>query len=182
METKILFLYHEGMEELEAVAPIDLMRRASLEVTIVAPPHSNSKQVTGRNGMTLLADALWDEIQTESYTVVVIPGGPGVQELLKNEDLIQFLQRSEERRLTAAICAAPLLLDKAGLLCGRDYTAHHSTKMALPKALAEPVISDGPILTSRGAGTAIHFGLELVRRLCGDETRDRIANDIAWPD
>lgn len=161
----VLVILPEGFEEIEAITPIDLLRRAGAEVTIAAlgtTPH-----VTGRCNITMHADTTLAEAGSKTYDMLFLPGGPGVLNLrgdMRVRELVQ--QQATAGRWLAAICAAPTVLYDAGLLEGRRYTAHFSVAKQLPTALAEErVVVDDKIITSRGAGTALDFGLVLVERL-----------------
>jgi 4-methyl-5(b-hydroxyethyl)-thiazole monophosphate biosynthesis len=169
-------LFH-GFEEIEATCPIDLLRRAEVEVVIAACDHQ--LDICGRSGIVMRADQLLSETKIEHFDFLLIPGGPGVFELRKNEEFISLIQQfSSLSRPIGAICAAPLLLKDAGLLKTAQYTAHGSTQEELPELLDQDVIKDGNLITSRGAGTAIEFGLSLVEHLCGKEKAQEIRQSI----
>jgi len=163
---KVLFLLAEGFEELEAIAPLDLLRRAGIEVTVAAL--SPGIHVTGRCGLTVHADTLLDAVAEHTlFDALVLPGGPGVKHLRADPRVRStVLAHHAGGRWIAAICAAPTVLLDAGLLSGRRYTAHPSVALELPERLGEErVVIDGRILTSRGAGTALDFGFALVEQL-----------------
>jgi protein deglycase len=164
-----LIVLPQGFEEVEAVTPIDVLRRAGVSVTIASL--DTRLEVTGRNGIALLADAPLDVSFTRSYDMLILPGGPGVKHL-RADPRIATLARAHAARgaWVAAICAAPTVLLDAGLLAGRRYTAHFSVAGELSGIIeSERVVVDAPIITSRGAGTALDFGLELVARLVSPE-------------
>ncbi|MGF1450015.1 MAG: DJ-1 family glyoxalase III [Opitutales bacterium] len=185
----------EGFEELEAVAPIDLLRRAEVEVTVAvleAP-----LEVTGRSGITVRADAIFDAEAALASSCLILPGGPGTATLRAHEGLLEVVrQRHAGRKLTAAICAAPSVLDAAGVLKDHQFTAHFTVAHQLSGTLVqfasaeadEPnetdcidVVDDGPVLTSRGAGTATEFALALIGRLRGNDIARRVAESICAP-
>ena len=181
----VLAILPEGFEELEAIAPIDLLRRAGCLVTLAAL--GPNRRVSGRNQLVLEADTLLADLLTgKSFSTVstwdclLLPGGPGVQHLRASFAVRELVARHyAEGKLLAAICAAPAVLHDAGLLAGRRYTAHPSVANELPAILAdERVVRDGQLLTSRGAGTAIDFGLALVAALVGPEKSDEIKSSI----
>jgi 4-methyl-5(b-hydroxyethyl)-thiazole monophosphate biosynthesis len=159
----------EGFEEVEAVTPIDLLRRAGAEVILAALPEGI--HVTGRSGITLHADTGLTHVETREFDAVFLPGGPGVKHLRADPRIRALVQRhAAAGKWIAAICAAPTVLHDAGLLQGRRYTAHFSVANELPAILAnERVVTDGNVLTSRGAGTALDFGLALVSVLVSPE-------------
>jgi protein deglycase len=172
-----LVILGDGFEEIEAITPIDLLRRAGVEVTTASA--APSIHVTGRSGITLHTDTVLDPIPGLA-DVLVLPGGPGVKALRADPRVAGIVRaHAAAARPIAAICAAPLLLADAGLLDGRRFTSHASTAGDLPTRLAEErVVVDGPILTSRGAGTSLEFGLALVALLCGEAKRAEIAASI----
>lgn len=178
MSIRVLCLLAPGFEEIETVTPIDLLRRAGAEVTVASI--TDERLVKGRSQIALQADTTLGETQGEAYHLLLIPGGPGVMPL-RADGRPAALAKSyvEHGKPVAAICAAPLVLKDAGLLDTRRHTAHQSVAAELPNAeLNERVIEDGLIITSRGAGTAIDFGLAVVRRLFGDEKAAEIATSI----
>lgn len=176
----VLVILHPGVEELEAVAPIDLLRRAEVAVTTAAP--GTSRLVTGKNGIGLQADTLVDHLSDERYDGIVIPGGPGIRKLRSNRQVQACVrQHWEAGKWVAAICAGPLVLLDAGILTDQAFTSHASTAEELTGRLADRrVVEDGRLITSQGAGTATDFGLTLVERLVDAETRKSVADSIAW--
>lgn len=178
MGKSALFVFTDGLEELEAVAPLDILRRSGVDCTVAS--QTGRLEVTGRNGITLKTDCHFDEVSDRSFDLVVLPGGPGVQALRDNPALIEVLkkQNSADKPL-AAICAAPTVLHDAGLLEGRSYTAHFTVADELPKIIENSaVVVDGNIITSRGAGTAVEFGLTLAEILTGGESSREVAESI----
>jgi len=192
---KVLAILTDGFEEIEAVAPIDLLRRAGVEVTLaVLTPRETGERgtesltITGRCGMGLQAECTLAAALAGNkggYDCVLLPGGPGVKTLRESAVVLDLVrQQHASGRLVAAICAAPLVLLDAGVLGGRRYTAHGSVVDELPEILPnEAVVVDensagGPVITSRGAGTALEFGLVLVERLAGRTRAEQVAREI----
>ncbi len=173
-----LVLLADGFEEIEAIAPVDLLRRAGIEVTLASlaeQPH-----VTGRCGITMHADTALSQVGERLFDLLFLPGGPGVKNL-RADPRVDAAVRSHAAagKWLAAICAAPTVLNAAGLLDGRRYTAHFSVAGELPEILADQrVVTDGNILTSRGAGTALDFGLLLVEKLVSADKAREIARSI----
>ena len=168
-----------GFEEIETVTPVDVLRRAGHDVTLAAL--GPRRAVAGRSGITLEADTLLTSIAPEAiYTLLLLPGGPGVKHLRASPEIRDIIGRhTMADRWIAAICAAPLVLHDAGLLSGRRYTAHPSTATELTAIdAATRVVVDGRIITSRGAGTALDFALKLVELLGDEATAKKIATDI----
>jgi 4-methyl-5(b-hydroxyethyl)-thiazole monophosphate biosynthesis len=175
---KVLVILAEGFEEIEAVTPIDLLRRSGVEVTVagLAP----GIHVTGRSGITLHADTPLAAVETADFDAVLLPGGPGVKLLRADPRVAAIVRRhADAGRWIAAICAAPLVLHDAGLLAGRRYTAHPSAAGELIAILAdERVVEDGRLITSRGAGTSADFGLHLAGCLTAPEKAAEVARSI----
>ena len=176
----ILFLLHPGFEELEAVGPIDILRRSGLEVVLAST--SDQLNLEGRNGIVLTADTLLSDIENPlSFEAIVVPGGPGVMELRKTPKIAELLKQfADSGKPTAAICAAPLLLKDAGLLTSdTQIAAHFTCQKEIPNLDANsPFVEDGKIYTSRGAGDAIAFGLALAARFAGRDKAIEVAESI----
>ena len=175
MTRRVLCLLMDGFEEIEVITPVDVLRRAGTEVVMAAL--GDGIQVTGRSGIKLQADALLSSLDTSTFDLLLIPGGPAVKALRADGRAAALAQSFDGAgKFVAAICAAPLVLHDAGLLAGRRHTAHDSTYDEL--AFAEPdeeVVMDGRLITSRGAGTALPFGLALVALLHGKDEADKVA-------
>jgi 4-methyl-5(b-hydroxyethyl)-thiazole monophosphate biosynthesis len=179
--SSVLAILAAGFEEIEAITPIDLLRRAGVEVVTAAL--AEGIHVTGRTGITLHADTTLAAILAapRDFDCLFLPGGPGVAHLRADPRVRALvLAQHAAGRWLAAICAAPAVLHDAGLLAGRRYTAHFSVATELPAILsAERTVTDGNLLTGRGAGTALDFGLLLVSTLISPEKSREIAQSIA---
>jgi protein deglycase len=178
MKKRVLFLLENGFEEIETVTPIDLLRRADAEVLLASV--SGEQLVTGRSQITLRADATLAEVAEQEFDLLVVPGGPAVKALRADGRPAKLAQTFHDSgKMVAAICAGPTVLKDAQLLEGKRFTAHFSVFKELPEALADQkVVRDEAILTSRGAGTAVDFGLALVEALFGAEKSKEIARAI----
>lgn len=178
MSKRILCLLAPGFEEIEAVTPIDLLRRAGAEVVVASL--NGESLVTGRSKLVLQADAALVDVADKDFDLLLLPGGPGVQALRADGRPANLARKFfDAEKLVGAICAAPAVLKDAGLLGNRNFTAHFSIYEEVPGAQAqERVVRDGNILTARGAGTALDFGLALVRTLFGDAKAEEIARSI----
>lgn len=176
MKKRVLCLLVDGFEEIETVTPVDILRRAGLEVIIAGV---DGVMATGRCGIRLAADVSLADLNADDFDLLLMPGGPGVGRL-REEGSAAKLARSfaAAGKPVAAICAAPLVLMDAGLLHGRRFTAYHSVRGELGGGLDERVVVDGNIITSRGAGTAMDFALALVTHLLDQATADRVAEEI----
>lgn len=176
---RVLVPLADGFEELEAVAVIDVLRRAELDV-VVAGLHAGLP--VGRSRIALRTDATLDELELASFTALVLPGGlAGAQALAADERVLALARRLAREGLVGAICAAPLVLVEAGVVDGEPITAHPSVRERLEGAVvvAEPrVVRSGRILTSQGPGTAIEFALALVEELAGAERAGAIARAL----
>ena len=177
MPTAIV-LFADGFEELEAIAPIDLLRRAGVEVTTASLP--DNRHVTGRSNITAHTDTTLAAVQGQLFDLLFLPGGAGVKNLRADPRVREgVLAHHAADRWLAAICAAPTILNDCGLLAGRRYTAHFSVAAELPAILAaERVVTDGKITTSRGAGTAVEFGLHMAALLVSPAKAEEISKAI----
>ena len=173
---RVLCILTDGFEEIEAITPVDVLRRAEVEV-VIASLHAGP--VKGRCGVVIQPDATLDDVSAEEFDLLFLPGGPGVKSLRSDGRSASFARKFyDSGRPVAAICAAPLVLNDAGLLGEHRFTSHSSTWNELPRAENERVIEDGLLITSRGAGTALDFGFSLVRLLAGPKAVDEISEAI----
>jgi 4-methyl-5(b-hydroxyethyl)-thiazole monophosphate biosynthesis len=173
-----LFLFADGFEELEAFAPVDLLRRGGVEVTTASL--SDNRHVTGRSNITAHTDTTLTQVKGQLFDLLFLPGGAGVK-LLRADPRVRecVLTHHAAGRWLAAICAAPTVLGDCGLLTGRRYTAHFSVTAELPDILTDQrVVTDGKITTSRGAGTAVEFSLHLVSLLVSAAKADEVSKAI----
>jgi 4-methyl-5(b-hydroxyethyl)-thiazole monophosphate biosynthesis len=182
MGKSVLVPVADGTEDLEAVAIIDVLRRADAKVTVASI--TGSRQVTFSRGMVITADALLENCVTREYDLVVLPGGiPGAENLRDSVDLVRLLKHQRETgQLYGAICASPaVVLEHHGLLEGRQATCHpaYVEQLTNKDRAASRVVVDGNCITSQGAGTAVEFSLALVEQLFGKEKRDEVAVGMA---
>ncbi len=167
---RVIVVLGDGFEEIEAVTPIDVLRRAGCEVVTAG---MGKLEVTGSHGIMVKTDVLFEPM-SGLYDAVVVPGGPGSDKLGQSEALKAFLVKMDKaKKIIGAICAAPaVVLAKAGILDGKKATCFPGCEEHFgPKtvSLKDRVVRDGHIITSRGAGTALEFAFELVRALEGNE-------------
>ncbi len=171
----------EGSEELEAVTIIDILRRGGVDVTVAG---LDEGPVTMSRGVKIAPDATLDAALADAYDMVVLPGGAKGAEHMANDSRINALLKAmaASGKFTGAICAAPTVLAKAGLLAGKRATGYpgHLEKLGLPdiQLVEEPVVRDGQIVTSRGPGTAMDFALALVELLVGVEKRAEVEKGL----
>ena len=168
----------EGFEEMEAVAPLDLLRRAGIEVRSVGV---GGRVVTGSHGIAVTCDITADEVDMRDMEGVILPGGPGHAKLGESVAVLACIEyAAQQGLLLAAICAAPSILGKNGYLKGRRACCYPGYEKYLAGAAVvyDPVVCDGNVITSRGAGTATEFALEIIAYLASPEKAEGIAAQI----
>ena len=169
----------EGFEEMEALAPIDLLRRVGVEVTTVGV---GGKLIKGAHGVGFTADSDGEDLDFSDVDCVVLPGGmPGTTNLDASPMVEACLMKAVEKNaLIAAICAAPSVLGHKGLLKGKKATCFPGCEEDLLGALhtGAPVEKDGNIITARGAGVALDFALALVAELKGETAAKELRESL----
>ncbi|MCG5512437.1 DJ-1 family glyoxalase III [Ectothiorhodospira shaposhnikovii] len=178
---RILIPLANGCEELEAVTLIDLLRRADFEVVTAG---LEPGPVTGAHGIVLMPDTELEQARHESYDLMVLPGGLPGSDHLNDDPRIHALLRKlhDEGRYVGAICAAPKVLAKAGLLADRRATAYPTVlegmELTDTRLTGQPVEVDGNVATSRGPGTAMEFALALIELLAGADKRKQVEDPL----
>lgn len=172
----------EGFEEIEAFSVVDLLRRAEIEIqTVTIKP---DRMVTGAHKIQVKADLIFEEIQYEDMTGMILPGGmPGTTNLSKCKPLIEWLQKAHaDEKLIAAICAAPSILGDLGILEGRKAVCYPGFESKLKGATVteDAAVRDGHIITSKAAGTAVDFSLKLIKHLKSKEDSINIKRSILY--
>lgn len=172
----------DGFEEIEGLTVVDILRRAGVEVQMVSI--MDRLEIQGAHGIEIKADEQFDKVDFSMNDMLVLPGGmPGTLHLGKHEGLRKLiLSFHEEEKNIAAICAAPSVLGKAGVLKHRKACCYPSFEEQLEGAevVFEPVVRDGHLVTSRGMGTAIPFALKLVEVLCGVKIAEEVQKSILF--
>ena len=173
-------LLAEGFEEIEAVTPIDLLRRGGVEVTVIGV---SDREVTGAHGIPIRADAVLGDADTDSLDILVLPGGmPGSSNLAADDGVNMLVKQfAAQGKPIAAICAAPaLVLAPLGVLDGKRATCYPAMKERAPgiNFSDEGVVRDGTIITGQGAGKAAEFALAVLEALEGRETAEKIGKAI----
>ena len=172
----------EGFEEIEALTVVDLLRRAGIEITTASI--TGNKQVTGSHNITVEADALFEDINFAETDMIILPGGmPGTNNLDACESLkAQIKAFADAGKKLAAICAAPRVFGKMGILAGKKATCYPGNEEFLQGADPQTteVVKDGNFITSRGMGTAIPFGLAIIEEFQGKEAADDMAKKIIF--
>ena len=179
---KVAVFLAEGFEEIEALTPVDLCRRADIDTIMVSV--TENKKVTGTHGISIMADMLLVEVDFDSLDMLILPGGmPGTTNLENSTLLMQKLDAFyEAEKYISAICAAPSILGHRGYLKNRNACAFPGFEEDLVGANVSmnQVEVSGPIITSRGMGAAIDFGLAILEKLCGSEKAEEMAKAILY--
>lgn len=178
----VYILLAPGFEEAEALVPADLLRRAEIETALVSV---TGEPVPGSHGITVTADTNLDGVDLSKADMVVLPGGgPGHKNLGKEPRVERLVKGAAEKGLwVAAICAAPTLLGKWGLLIGKEAVCYPGMEEGLTGAQARMdrgFVVDGRIITGRAAGSVFDFGLALVEALAGKEEADKVRHGIHY--
>ncbi len=179
--SKVYVFLADGFEEIEALTVVDILRRAGADLQTVSI--MESKSLEGRSGIRVTADILFEECSPETADLLVLPGGmPGTKYLMMHSGLREaLLQADREKRLIGAICAAPTVLGSLGITEGRRATSYPGMADKLKGCTYvedEAVVTDGNIVTSRGAGTAMAFSLKLTALLFGEEKASEISRSV----
>lgn len=181
MAKRVLVPLAPGFEEIEAVAVIDILRRAGIEVVVAAVLDN---PVAGSHGIAVTCDVAAAGVDASRFDALVLPGGmPGTRRLCESAVVREWVTAmATAGKLVAAICAAPTVLDACGVLAGRRATSHpnHAAEMRTCRYVETAVVRDGNFITSRGAGTAIEFAAALVTELVGTDAARDILAKIQW--
>lgn len=181
MSEKVAIMLADGFEPVEVTAPIDCLRRAGIEVDSVSiMPGLN---VESAQNIEYIADKLLDDVDLNDYDALIVPGGSvGVENLKKCRKLSEALGNFfNEDKVVASICAGPLVLNAFGLLEGRHATCYPGCEADFPSGVYVPledVVIDGNLITSKGPGTALDFGIEIVRKLADEDTAEEVARGM----
>jgi len=169
-----------GFEEIEAISTIDILRRGEVEVTTVSI--TGEKTVLGLHQISVIADMLFNEADFSDGDAFILPGGgPGSFMLNDHEDLKELLVvKNEQGKWIAAICAAPLVLGGLGLLEGKKAICYPGMESYIEGAILTeaPVVTDGNMITGKGPGLALNFGLTILASLHGQDIADKVAKDL----
>ena len=176
----VYVLLGTGFEETEAIVPVDLLRRAGIEVMTVG---INGKTVYGGHNIGIESDILSEDMDLSNMDMIVLPGGlGGVASIRGSKPAMEAVRYAwENGKYTAAICAAPTILAELGITSGRNATCYPGCEADMGDAIVAgdlACVQDGKLITGASAGCAIPFGLALIRALKGQEAADRIAQQI----
>jgi len=178
---KHLYLFlATGFEEIEAIATIDILRRAGLDIKSVSI--SDDLKVTGTHGISVEADCLFTEVDFKEAEMLILPGGmPGTKNLNVHEGLkTAIAKHAKADKPLAAICAAPMILGQLGILEGREATCYPGNEIHLKGAILSEymVVQDGNIITASGPGVAAEFALQIVEHFLGEEKMEEISKAL----
>ncbi len=171
----------DKFEDVEALSFIDLLRRAKVRVDVYGV---GKELVTSRSSVVYQTEKTFrneSDVSVDAYDGILLPGGPGVDGLVNNKALLAVIRKFYNAdKLVFAICAAPRLLDLAGILSGKRYTCYPGTQIASGTHVDEPVVVDGKLITSRGVGTALAAALKLVEIIVSKEEAEKQAEKIVF--
>lgn len=180
---KVLVVLGDGFEEVEAFAPVTILRRAGLAVTVAG---LDSQEVKGARSVTVLADAVLDDVKGDSFDAIVLPGGmPGAANLAASSLLNGIVEHmARHGKIVSAICASPaVVLAPLGLLDNKKATCYPGAETNLNDStnyVDKDVVLDGNVITAKAASTAVKFGLKVLEELIGKEEADRVAESICF--
>lgn len=176
---KVLLFVADGFEEIEALTVVDVLRRANIKCDMCS---IDNIYVTGAHGIEVKCDKIIDEINRNDYGAVVLPGGmPGAKNLKENKEVLDIVEDFyKNNKIVSAICAAPIVLNEAGICAGNKITSYPSFKDELKDCnyIEDIVVEDKNIVTSRGPATALYFGLKLVEKLGEQEKADKLKEEM----
>ena len=182
-KVRVMVLVHDGFEETEMITPVDMLRRAGAEVTVVSM--TGSRLMKGSHGIDIMSDVLWEDFAgAEKADCLFLPGGGQNSASLRNDirvtDTVKRMY--EAGKIVTAICAAPTVLERAGILAGKKVTSYPGCLGGSEyEYLTDAVVEDGNIITGRGAGCAMEFGLALVGKLFGNDEKVKLAGTVIYP-
>jgi 4-methyl-5(b-hydroxyethyl)-thiazole monophosphate biosynthesis len=180
--SSIFIFFAEGFEEIEATTIVDLLRRASINVTTISV--TGTTMVTGSHAIFIKADALFEEIDFSQADLLILPGGmPGSINLADHKGLCDLLQQhNKNNKFIAAICAAPIVLGKLNMLQNREAICYPGFEKDLSGANIshKTLVQDSNIITAKGPGYAIDFGLYLIGLLKGADKKKEVADNFLY--
>ncbi len=180
--SKVLCCFAPGLEECEGLVSVDLLRRAGVDVTIAAV--SEKRRIVGAHGIAIECDTLLTEVDYAEFDALLLPGGmPGTENLFEDEIVRALVSDyAEAGRVVAAICAAPTVLGRLGILKARRATCYPGCedKLFAAEAVDADTVRDGNVITGRALGAAIPFALEVIAALEGAEKAQTVKASIAY--
>lgn len=180
---RVIVFLANGFEEVEALTVVDYLRRMDIDVDMVSI--TEEIRVKGAHNIEVITDKKTGEIKDgNGYDGVIIPGGlPGATNLRDDDKVIDIVKSINKREgLVAAICAGPIVLERAGIINGRKVTSYPGFDQDLETGIykEEPVVRDNNIITARGPAIAVDFAIEIVNYLLGDEKSEELKKDILY--
>lgn len=174
---KVLIPLAEGFDEIEALATADVLRRAGLDVVLAGLPGTIVK---GRSGIKVIADVKIEDVDHKDFDCLVLPGGdPGYVNLSRSKKVFDIINDfNDQEKTIAAICAAPSILGKMGILDNKRATIYPGMEKEIPRPRSGKVVVDEHIITSEGPGTAFDFALEIVKNLLGKNKANEVKKSL----
>ncbi|MDT3693219.1 MAG: DJ-1/PfpI family protein [Mucispirillum sp.] len=181
MKKAVVFLA-DGFEEMEALAPVDILRRGGVEVTMAGV---TGMQITGAHNIKVMADKDVKEIKADDYDAFICPGGmPGASNLRDNSIVTDIIKEAYgKEKIVSAICAAPMVLDKAGVLADKNFTMYPGMQNYAPSGSYksdEFVVKDGKVITGAGPAAVFEYAFKLLTELQGEETTSQVAEGMLF--
>lgn len=171
----ILFIINDGFEEIETTAPIDILKRAGLSVTVA----SNNSFAKGAHGITISNLEILKNLDYKSYDFLVLPGGPQWKINAQDSLYLEIMKYFVENKSIASVCASPTILGAHGYLKGKKYTCFPPMNKEFGGTFTgEAAVTDGNIITGRGAGSSLEFGFEIVKYLLGEAKENELKESM----
>ncbi len=178
--SKVCCFMADGLEEVEALSVVDILRRGGIEVSLVSV--MGKKEITGSHKIQIVTDCLIEDVDFDNVDMIFLPGGiPGTPNLKANKLLCEkIIEFNEQGKLLAAVCAAPSIFGELGLLKGKKATSYPGFEEKLIGAtyVTARVVTDGNITTSRGLGTSLELGLRLLEIFTSKEVAEDMARKV----
>jgi len=176
---KVIVPLAEGFEEIESVTIIDILRRAGINVTVAGLKEGI---IDGGHGIRVIPDTVIDKVSADDFDAIALPGGyPGFVNLGENEKVLNLVREMHDKnKFVTAICGAPSVLGKAGVIQGKRATVFPGMEDTLTGAQPsqDRVVVDGKIITSRGPGTAMEFAIKLVEIMAGKDKAEEVTKSV----
>lgn len=181
MKKAVVFLA-DGFEDIEALAPVDVLRRGGVDVTIAGV---TGMQVVSSHNVKVMADKDVKEIKADDYDAFICPGGmPGATNLRDSSIVTDIIKEAYSKgKIVSAICAAPMVLDKAGVLSGKEFTMYPGMQNYAPSGKYinnEFVVKDGKVITGAGPAAAFEYAFNLLAELQGEEITSQVAEGMLF--
>ena len=181
MKKAVVFLA-DGFEDIEALAAVDILRRGGVDLTIAGV---TGMQVVSSHNVKIMADKDVKDIKTDDYDAFICPGGmPGASNLRDSSIVIDIIKEAYGKgKIVSAICAAPMVLDKAGILADKDFTMYPGMENNAPSGSYKNdkfVVKDGKVITGAGPAAAFEYAFELLAELQGKEIASQVAKGMLF--